>query len=67
MTAPFKKIFVTGIGTEIGKTISSAVLTAHFKADYWKPVQSGDLADSDSIKIKKSEVLCEATEKLNFS
>lgn len=53
MTAPFKKIFVTGIGTEIGKTISSAVLTAHFKADYWKPVQSGDLADSDSIKIKK--------------
>lgn len=46
------KLFITGIGTEVGKTICSAVLTQYFKADYWKPVQSGDLDDTDSDKIK---------------
>lgn len=47
-----KKYFVTGIGTEIGKTITSAILTEHLKADYWKPIQSGDLHQSDTIKVK---------------
>lgn len=45
------KLFITGIGTEIGKTVCSAVLVQHFKADYWKPVQSGDLHYTDSHKI----------------
>lgn len=45
------KLFITGIGTEVGKTICSAVLTQYFKADYWKPVQSGDLDFTDSHKI----------------
>lgn len=45
-------LFITGIGTEVGKTICSAVLTQYFKADYWKPVQSGDLDYSDSHKIE---------------
>lgn len=47
-----KPIFVTGIGTWIGKTIVSAMLVEKLKADYWKPVQSGDLDDSDSLKVK---------------
>ncbi|WP_412850632.1 dethiobiotin synthase [Chryseobacterium sp. PMSZPI] len=47
------KLFITGIGTEIGKTVSSAVLVQYFKADYWKPVQSGDLDYTDSHKIQK--------------
>ncbi len=47
-----KVLFVTGIDTEIGKTVCSAVLTKYFNADYWKPVQSGDLDFSDSMKIK---------------
>lgn len=47
-----KQLFITGIGTEIGKTVCSAVLTKYFSADYWKPVQSGDLDFSDSMKIK---------------
>lgn len=47
-----KKLFVAGIGTEVGKTVCSAVLTKYFNADYWKPVQSGDLDFSDSMKIK---------------
>ena len=45
--------FVTGIGTGIGKTIISAVLVEKLKADYWKPVQSGDLESSDSLSVKK--------------
>lgn len=47
-----QKYFVTGIGTEIGKTVTSAILTEHLKADYWKPIQSGDLQQSDTIKVK---------------
>lgn len=45
------KLFITGIGTDVGKTICSAILTQYFKADYWKPVQSGDLEYTDSHKI----------------
>ncbi len=49
---PDKPIFITGIGTGIGKTIASAILVEKLKADYWKPVQSGDLDQSDTIKVK---------------
>lgn len=45
------KLFITGIGTEVGKTVCSAVLVQYFKADYWKPVQSGDLDYTDSHKV----------------
>lgn len=45
-------IFITGIGTGIGKTMVSAILTEKLKADYWKPIQSGDLDASDTIKVK---------------
>jgi dethiobiotin synthetase len=48
-----KPIFVTGIGTGIGKTIVSAVLVEKLKADYWKPIQSGDLDDTDTARVKK--------------
>lgn len=47
-----EKYFVTGIGTGIGKTLVSAVLTEKLKADYWKPIQSGDLDQSDSLAIE---------------
>lgn len=47
-----KPLFVTGIGTNIGKTIVSAVLVEKLKADYWKPVQSGDLNKSDSLSVQ---------------
>ena len=46
------KIFVTGIGTDVGKTIASAIITEALEADYWKPVQAGDLQNSDSHKVK---------------
>lgn len=47
-----KRIFVTGIGTEVGKTVVSAILTEKLKADYWKPVQSGDLDYTDTMKVR---------------
>lgn len=43
--------FVTGISTEVGKTIVSAILTEALEADYWKPIQAGDLEFSDRDKI----------------
>jgi len=47
-----KPLFVTGIGTGIGKTVVAAIFTESLKADYWKPVQSGDLDNSDTIKVQ---------------
>jgi len=47
-----KYYFVTGIGTDVGKTVVSAILTEALQADYWKPIQAGDLENSDTIKIK---------------
>ena len=46
------KIFITGIGTDVGKTIASAIVTESFEADYWKPIQAGDVDNSDSHKLK---------------
>jgi dethiobiotin synthetase len=47
------KFFITGIGTDVGKTIASAIITEALEADYWKPVQAGDIDSSDSHKIRK--------------
>ena len=47
------KLFITGIGTDVGKTIASAILTQALEADYWKPIQAGDLDHSDSYKVKQ--------------
>ena len=46
MSAP---IFITGIGTGIGKTLVAAIVAEALQADYWKPVQAGyeDGTDSD--------------------
>jgi dethiobiotin synthetase len=45
-------IFVTGIGTGIGKTLVSAILTRSLEADYWKPIQAGFADGTDSEWIK---------------
>ena len=45
--------FVTGISTEVGKTVASAILVEALQADYWKPIQAGDLDNTDTHKIKK--------------
>jgi len=47
-----RPIFITGIGTEIGKTVVSAIIVQALQADYWKPVQTGlaDGTDNDRLK-----------------
>ena len=47
-----KKIFITGISTEVGKTVASAIVTEALHADYWKPIQAGELDNSDTHKVK---------------
>lgn len=49
-----KRIFVTGIGTEIGKTFCSAIIVEALKADYWKPVQAGELDQLDSDFVRNA-------------
>jgi len=46
------KIFVTGISTDVGKTIASSIIVESLEADYWKPIQAGDLDHSDTYKVK---------------
>lgn len=46
------KLFITGISTDVGKTIASSIIVEALQADYWKPIQAGDLDNSDSDKIK---------------
>jgi dethiobiotin synthetase len=48
----FMKLFVTGISTDVGKTIASSIIVEALQADYWKPIQAGDLDNSDTDKVK---------------
>jgi dethiobiotin synthetase len=47
-----QKYFITGIGTNVGKTIASAIVTEALQAHYWKPVQAGDLHQTDTHTVK---------------
>ena len=49
-----KRIFVSGIGTEIGKTFCSAIIVEALNADYWKPVQAGELDQLDSDFVRRA-------------
>lgn len=53
ISTPEMKLFITGISTDVGKTIAAAIVTESLQADYWKPVQAGDLDNSDTHKVKK--------------
>ena len=45
--------FITGIGTNIGKTVIAAIMAEALEADYWKPVQAGYGNGTDSQWLKK--------------
>ncbi len=47
-----QRYFITGIGTEVGKTVVAAIITEALQADYWKPIQAGDLDYSDTHKVQ---------------
>jgi dethiobiotin synthetase len=46
------KYFITGIGTDVGKTVVSAIVVEALEADYWKPVQAGELHHTDTHSVK---------------
>jgi len=48
-----KQFIITGIGTDVGKTVVSSIVSEALQATYWKPVQAGDLDNSDSIKVER--------------
>lgn len=48
-----RPIFITGIGTEIGKTVVSAIVTEALNADYWKPVQAGFETGTDAQRVQQ--------------
>jgi|TARA_B110001454_G_scaffold191886_1_gene191825 dethiobiotin synthetase len=48
-----KKYFITGISTEVGKTVVAAILTEALEADYWKPIQAGELENSDTHRVQE--------------
>jgi dethiobiotin synthetase len=43
--------FITGIGTNVGKTIAAAIVVEALEADYWKPIQAGELDYCDTKKV----------------
>ena len=43
------RLFVTGIGTDVGKTLACAALARAHGYHYWKPVQAGLPADADTV------------------
>lgn len=47
---PTQSFFIAGTDTEVGKTIVSLGLTLSLKADYWKPIQTGQPTDSEKIQ-----------------
>lgn len=47
------RIFITGIGTDVGKTVVSSIITQALEADYFKPIQAGDLDYTDTDKVKE--------------
>ena len=46
-----KPIFITGTGTQVGKTLVAAIVTEALQADYWKPVQAGFEDGTDSLTV----------------
>ncbi len=52
-TVTTNQFIVAGVGTDVGKTVASAVLVERLRADYWKPIQSGALTDSDTQTVRR--------------
>jgi dethiobiotin synthetase len=47
-----QSIGVIGIHTEIGKTVTSAIIVEALGCDYWKPIQAGELDKSDTMVVR---------------
>ena len=58
-----QKIFITGISTDVGKTIAAAIIVEALQADYWKPIQAGELDHCDTKKV--AALISNSTSKLH--
>ncbi|HZI54010.1 MAG TPA: dethiobiotin synthase [Chitinophagaceae bacterium] len=47
------KTVVAGIGTGVGKTFIATILAEALEADYWKPVQAGNLDNTDTDFVQQ--------------
>ncbi len=47
-----KPLFITGIGTGIGKTLVSAIVVEALEANYWKPIQAGFTDGTDTTTVQ---------------
>jgi dethiobiotin synthetase len=45
--------FITGIGTDVGKTVAAAIIAEAIGADYWKPIQAGFANGTDTEWIEE--------------
>ncbi len=43
-------VFIVGTDTDIGKTVAAAAVARALGARYWKPVQTGDDSDSETVE-----------------
>jgi dethiobiotin synthetase len=62
------KLIITGIGTDVGKTVVAAILSEALKATYWKPIQCGfePTSDSEFITEMCSEKVTVLTERFKL-
>lgn len=44
---------IVGIHTGVGKTVASAILVEALECSYWKPIQAGELQNSDTDFVRK--------------
>ncbi len=48
-----KAFFITGTGTDVGKTVVAAIIAEAIGAAYWKPVQAGYAGVTDSEWVRQ--------------
>lgn len=66
MSTQAPRLFVTGTGTGVGKTLVAAALVRALGADYWKPIQTGD--DDDTATVRRlAGLAAEQAHAPNFS
>lgn len=53
MNSSLSRLFITGIGTDVGKTIVSAILMHGLDANYWKPIQAGTEPETDTECVQR--------------
>ena len=53
MSNSAERFAIAGIGTGVGKTLVSALFSERLGAAYWKPIQAGGLAHTDTMELRR--------------